>query len=93
MEVKHFYDIGKNQHEFKAVMNYDDFTGMTEKALVAQVETLITRIVNKLVEHFLDAHRDEIMKHVSVLDIVKQVNEKAGDKLILELLQQMRIKV
>lgn len=92
MEVKHYYDTGKHEHEFKAVMDFEDLAGITEKTLVAQVETLIQRIVDKLVTHFLEAHRAEIMKHVSVLDIVKQVNEKAGDKLILELLQQMRIK-
>ena len=88
MELSEKFTIDSEQRVFMATFDGSEFRHITQKALLDQVTKMISKIVERLVTEFLDVHRTEILRHISVLEIVERIKDKAGDEMVKGLINK-----
>ena len=88
MEIRNERFAYEDKQRFIMDFSGQDFINITKEALLDQIRNMLNYVRDSLAKEFMNIHREEIMKHISVMDIVAEVRTKCGDELVGQVLKR-----
>ena len=76
-----------NEVVFMFKFQPSDMQSMTKEVLIDRMANMANTICEKLVADFVEAHREEVLRHVHITDMIADVRAKCGDRLVEEILK------